>query len=153
MTDRIDYTQASPEGYKSLTNAYLYLQRCGLPTELVDLVYLRVSLINGCAYCIDMHARELRARGVADDKLALLPTWREAGLLYTAQERAALAWAERLTLVAQAGVADADYDAVAAVFNAREIADLSYAVCLINSFNRLAIAFHRTPQAVAALQV
>ncbi|MDP9912462.1 AhpD family alkylhydroperoxidase [Variovorax boronicumulans] len=152
MANRIDYTKASPDGYRSFTSAYLYLQKCGLPRDLVDLVYLRVSLINGCAYCIDAHTRELRRLGVANDKLTLVPAWREAGALFTEKERAALAWAERLTHVAQAGVPDADYDAVTSVFDDREVADLTYAVCLINSFNRMAIAFRRTPEAVAALE-
>ena len=79
MSHRIDYAKASPEGYKAFGGVYAYIQKCGLPKELIDLVYLRVSQINGCAYCIDMHSRDLLKSGVAVDKLVLVPVWRDAG--------------------------------------------------------------------------
>ena len=151
MTNRIDYNKASPHGYKGFAGLYAYVQNCGLPQDLIHLVYLRVSQINGCAYCIDMHSRDLLKLAISIDKLVLLPVWREAGAMFTARERTALAWAEKLTNVTQAGVPNADYDAAAAEFNDKELSDLTYAVCLMNGFNRLSIAFQKTPAAVAAL--
>jgi AhpD family alkylhydroperoxidase len=107
-----------------------------------------VSQINGCAYCIDMHSRDLLKSGIAVDKLLLVPVWREAGEVFSIRERAALAWAESVTGVAQTGVPDADYEAAAAEFNDKELADLTYAIGLMNAFNRLGISF-RTPPAAA----
>lgn len=149
MPNRIDYSAASPEGYKAFAGVYAYLQNCSLSRDLVDLVYLRVSLINGCAYCIDAHTRDLRKLGMPADKLALVPVWREADALFSDTERAALAWAERLTNITQAGAPDADYDAAQSHFSDRELADLTYAICLMNGFNRLAIAFRKTPAGAA----
>jgi AhpD family alkylhydroperoxidase len=100
MTQRMDYNAATPAGMKALGGVYGHVMQCGLPKVLVDLVYLRVSQINGCAYCIDMHSRDLLAEGVKIEKLVLVPAWREAGALFDASERAALAWAESVTLVA-----------------------------------------------------
>jgi AhpD family alkylhydroperoxidase len=123
-----------------------------LPKDLIDLVYLRVSQINGCAYCIDMHSRDLLKAGLAVEKLVLVPVWHESGALFSPRERAALAWAETVTLVAETGVPDDDYDAAAAEFNDKELADLTYAIGLMNAFNRFGVAFRPTPGAVAAAQ-
>ena len=150
MSHRIDYAKASPEGYKAFGGVYMYLQKCGLAPELVDLVKLRVSQINGCAFCIDMHSRDLLKLGVTPDKLALLPAWREGGPLFGTRERAALAWAESLTHVAETRAPDADYEAVAAEFSEKELADLTYVIALINAFNRLGVGFRTTPAAAAA---
>ena len=84
MNKRIDYAKASPDGFKAFGGVYVYLQKSGLPKQLVDLVYLRVSQINGCAYCIDMHSRDLLKSGVAVDKLVLVPVWRDAGQVFSA---------------------------------------------------------------------
>ena len=149
MSNRIDYAKASPEGFKTFGGVYAYLQKCGLPKQLIDLVYLRVSQINGCAYCIDMHTRDLLKQGVAVDKLALLPVWRDAGNLFSARERIALAWAETITRVAHTGIPDSDYDAAAKEFSDKELADLTYAIGLMNVFNRLGIGFRVTPAASA----
>ncbi|MFY3158681.1 carboxymuconolactone decarboxylase family protein [Achromobacter xylosoxidans] len=148
MNQRIDYAQAAPEGYKAFGAVYAYLRQCGLPEELVNLVYLRVSQINGCAYCIDMHSRDLLKQGVAVDKLVLVPVWREAGALFSGREQAALAWAECVTRVADSGVPDDDYEAASAQFNDKELADLTYAIGLMNAFNRLGVTFRNTPAAV-----
>ncbi|MFD4838662.1 carboxymuconolactone decarboxylase family protein [Achromobacter sp. NPDC058515] len=150
MGNRIDYAKASPEGYKAFGGVYLYLKKCGLPEALLLQVYLRVSQINGCAYCIDMHSRELLEHGVAVDKLVLVPVWREAGEVFSARERAALAWAETVTRVAETGVPDADYAAAAAEFSDKELADLTYAIGLMNAFNRLGVTFRVAPAAAAA---
>lgn len=149
MTNRIDYAKASPDGYKAFGGVYVSVQKSGLPKELVDLVYLRVSQINGCAYCIDMHSRDLIKSGLTVDKLVLVPVWRDAGTVFSQRERIALAWAEIVTLVAESGVTDADYDAAAAEFNDKELADLTYAIGLMNAFNRFGITFRSTPAAVA----
>lgn len=149
MSNRIDYAKASPEGYKAFGGVYATLQKSGLPRELVDLVYLRVSQVNGCAYCIDMHSRDLLKNGLAIDKLVLVPAWREAREVFTARERAALAWAESVTAVATTGVPDADYAAAATVFNEKDLADLTYAIALMNAFNRFGIAFRSVPAAAA----
>jgi AhpD family alkylhydroperoxidase len=149
MINRIDYAKASPEGFKAFGGVYVYLQNSGLPKELIYLVFLRVSQINGCAYCIDMHSRDLLKLGVAVDKLVLVPVWRDARDVFSTRERVALAWAETVTRVSETGVPDADYEAAAAEFSDKELADLTYAIGLMNAFNRLGISF-RTPPAAAA---
>jgi AhpD family alkylhydroperoxidase len=148
MSNRIEYAKASPAGYKAFGGVHVYLQNCGLPKELIDLVFLRVSQINGCAYCIDMHSRDLLKLGVPIDKLVLVPVWHEAGNLFSARERAAFAWAETVTRVAETGIPDADYEAAAAEFSDKELADLTYAIGLMNAYNRFSIGF-RVPPAAA----
>ena len=152
MNSRIDYIKASPAGYKAFGAAYALLQDSGLPRELIYLVYLRVSQINGCAYCIDMHSRDLLKSGLAVDKLVLVPVWRDAGAVFSTRERVALAWTETVTRVAETNIPAADYEFAAAEFNGKELADLTYAVSLMNVFNRLAIAF-RTPPAASVKAV
>ena len=147
MSQRMDYLHAAPGGMKAFGSVHGYVAQCGLPASLVDLVYLRVSLINGCAYCIDMHSRDLLKGGMAAEKLVLVPAWREAGALFDARERAALAWAETVTRAAQTAVPDEDYQAASAVFGDKELADLTIAVGLMNAYNRLAISFRTPPQA------
>lgn len=149
MTQRIDYNQVAPGGAKALGGVYSYVTHSGLPADLVDLVYLRVSQINNCAYCLDMHTRDLVRKGVAVEKLALVQAWSEGGNLFSARERAALAWAETVTRVAATGVPDTDYQAAKAVFSEKELVDLTIAVGLMNAYNRMAISFRNTPQAAA----
>jgi len=148
MSKRLDYNQIAPAGAKALGGVYGYVTQTGLSAVLVDLVYLRVSQINNCAYCLDMHTRELSKKGVKVEKLALLQAWEEAGDLFDQRERAALAWAESVTRVAQTGVPDAAYEAARAVFDERELVDLTIAISLMNAYNRMAISFRNTPQAV-----
>ncbi|MDM0049902.1 carboxymuconolactone decarboxylase family protein [Variovorax sp. J22R115] len=149
MSNRIDYAAASPDGYKAFGGVYLTVLKSGLPKELVDIVYLRVSQINGCAFCIDMHSRDLLRGGLSVEKLVLVPVWHDAGPVFTARERAALAWAESVTRVAESGVPDAAYESAASAFNDKELADLTYAIGLMNAFNRFGIAFRSTPAAAA----
>jgi AhpD family alkylhydroperoxidase len=149
MTQRMDYNIATPAGMKALGGVYGHVMQSGLPKVLVDLVYLRISQINGCAYCIDMHSRDLLKEGVTVDKLVLVPAWREAGALFSATERAALAWAETVTRVADTGVPDGEYDAAAAVFDQKQLADLTIAIGLMNAYNRMAISFRAVPAAAA----
>lgn len=148
MTQRMDYNAATPAGVKALGGVYGHILQSGLPKSLVELVYLRVSQINGCAYCIDMHWRDLLKQGIAVDKVALLQSWRESGELFDETERAALAWAETVTRVAETNVPDAEYEAAAAAFEPTQLADLTIAIGLMNAYNRMAISF-RVPPAAA----
>ena len=144
---RLDYTQIAPAGIKALGGVYGYVTQSALSPILVDLVYLRVSQINNCAYCLDMHTRDLLKRGQKVEKLALLQAWAEAGTLFDERERAALAWAETVTRVADTGVPDDAYQAARKVFDEREIVDLTIAIGLMNAYNRMAISFRNPPQA------
>jgi AhpD family alkylhydroperoxidase len=148
MGQRLDYNQIAPNGAKSLGGVYGYVLQSGLPPELVDLVYLRVSQMNNCAYCLDMHTRDLLKKGMKVEKLALVQAWKEGGSLFSETERAALAWAESVTLVAQTGVPDSAYQAARSVFDEKQLVDLTIAISLMNSYNRMAISFRNTPQAV-----
>lgn len=152
MTKRLDYNKIAPAGVKALGGVYGYVTQSSLSPVLIDLVYLRVSQINNCAYCLDMHTRDLLKKGVKIEKLALLQAWAEAGDLFDARERAALAWAETVTRVADTNVPDAAYGAARAVFEERELVDLTLAIGLMNTYNRLAISFRNTPQAVLGKQ-
>lgn len=149
MTQRVDYLHLAPGGMKALGGVHGYLLQSGLPLDLINLVHLRTSQINGCAYCIDMHSRDLLKGGMTIDKLVLVPAWREAGKLFDARERAALAWSETVTNVAHTGVPDADFQAARAVFGEKELADLTIAVGLMNAYNRMAISFRTVPAAAA----
>jgi AhpD family alkylhydroperoxidase len=148
MSQRLDYTQIAPAGVKAFGGVYGYVMQSSLPAALVELVYLRVSQINNCAYCLDMHTRDLLKKGQKIEKLALVQAWAEAGNLFDERERAALAWAETVTRVAETGVPDEAYQAARAVFEERELVDLTIAIGLMNAYNRMAISFRNTPQAV-----
>ncbi|WP_375314420.1 carboxymuconolactone decarboxylase family protein [Bradyrhizobium sp. A5] len=147
MTRRLDYDHIAPAGVKALGGVYGYIMQSSLSATLLNLVYLRVSQINNCAYCLDMHMRDLIRSGVKVEKLALLQAWAEAGNLFDARERAALAWAETVTRVADTGVPEQAYEAARAVFDERELVDLTIAIGLMNTYNRMAISFRKTPQA------
>jgi AhpD family alkylhydroperoxidase len=146
---RLDYNKIAPAGVKALGGLYGYVMQSGLPVELVYLVYLRISQINNCAYCLDMHTRDLIKKGVTIEKLALLQAWAEAGDLFSERERAALAWAESVTRVSETGVPDEAFEAARAVFEEKELVDLTLAIGLMNTYNRLSISFRNTPQAAA----
>ena len=148
MSKRLDYNQVAPAGVKALGGVYGYIMQSSLPPALVDLVYLRISQINNCAYCLDLHSRDLLKKGMNAGKLALVQAWREADNLFDERERAALAWAETVTRVAETSVPDEAYQAARAVFGERELVDLTIAVGLMNAYNRIAISFRNTPQAV-----
>jgi AhpD family alkylhydroperoxidase len=148
MAKRIDYNQVAPLGAKALGGVYAYVLQSGLPLDLIDLVYLRISQINNCAFCLDLHTRDLIKKGVPIDKIALVQAWREAGNLFGEAERAAFAWAESVTLVAETGVPDNAYEAAREVFDERQLVDLTIAISLMNAYNRMAISFRNTPQAV-----
>jgi AhpD family alkylhydroperoxidase len=152
VSQRLDYNQIAPGGVKALGGVYGYIMRCGLPAMLVDLVYLRVSQINNCAYCLDMHTRDLIKKGEKIEKLALVQASAEGGNVFDERERAALAWAETVTRVAQTGVPDEAYQAARAVFNEKELVDLTIAIGLMNAYNRMAISFRNPPQAALEKQ-
>ena len=147
MSKRLDYNQIAPAGVKALGGVYGYIMQSKLPPALVELVYLRISQINNCAYCLDSHTRDLLKKGVKIEKLALVQAWREAGSLFDDRERAALAWAETVTRVAETNVPDEAYQAARAAFDERELVDLTIAIGLMNAYNRMAISFRNTPQA------
>lgn len=151
MTQRINYSKTSPAGVKAFGSVYGYIGQCGLEKTLVELVNLRVSQINGCAFCLDMRTRDLIELGFSPVKLALVQVWEEAGNVFTEREKAALAWAEIVTRVAETHVPDEAFRAASLVFEDKELADLTMAIALINAYNRLAISFRNVPQEAAGI--
>ena len=151
MKQRLDYMRISSEGMKTVGATLHYARDCGLPAILLDLVFLRISQINGCVYCIDVHTRDLIKRGISPEKLSLIQVWPEVPELFTPEEYAALAWAEAVTNVSQTGVPDLAYQAASAVFEAKPLADLTIAVCVMNTFNRMAVASRTVPSSVRHL--
>ena len=147
MSRRLDYIQVAPAGIKAFGTVYGYVTQSSLPPNLIDLVFLRVSQINNCAYYLDMHMRDLLKQGQTIEKLALVQVWSEVGELFDARERAALAWTETVTQVAKSTVSNGSFEAVCTVFNEKEIVDLTIAICLMNAYDRMAISFRNTPQA------
>lgn len=135
--------QVAPEGYKALLGLEEYLHRSSLEPSLLHLLKLRASQINGCAYCIDMHWKDLRALGETEQRLYGLDAWEESPY-YTDRERAAFAWTEAVTLITQGHVPDKVYETVRQQFSEKEIADLTLAIATINAWNRLAIASRAT---------
>src|SRR5438874_10290705 len=132
MKSRYDYTQAAPGAYKAMLGLEQYLHQCGLEESLLHLIKLRASQINGCAYCLDMHWKDLRSIGEDEQRLYSLDAWREAPF-YSERERAALAWTEAVTLVASTQVPDAVYEEARRHFNEKEITNLTLAVATINA--------------------
>ena len=143
MQQRLNYSSVAPEGYRAFGGVHQYVAK-NVDETLLNLVYLRVSQINGCAYCVDLHTRDAIKAGENQRRLHNVITWREAPF-FSERERAAFAWAESLTLVSQTGAPDADYDAVHKHFNDKELADLTYAIALMNAFNRLGVGFRKSP--------
>jgi AhpD family alkylhydroperoxidase len=144
MEPRIDYLKSARGAYHALLGIEHYLQQCGLEESLQNLIKLRVSQINGCAYCIDMHWKDLRAAGEAEQRLYGLDAWEESPY-YTERERAALTWAESVTNIQEGHVPDGVFERVKEFFNDKELADLTLAVTAINSWNRLSIAARTVP--------
>jgi len=144
MKARLDFRKASPQGEKAMMGLHMFVRNCGLDHSLLELVKLRASQINGCAHCIDMHTKELRADGESEQRLYLLSAWRESPF-YSDRERAALAWTEAVTLVAENHVPDEVYNEVGVQFTEEELANLTFALIAINGANRLNIAFRTVP--------
>ena len=141
MEDRIRYKAVAPDVYNAMMGIERYLEHCGLETALLDLICLRASMVNGCAYCIDMHWKDLRASGEREEKLYMLAAWRESSV-YSSRERAALEWTDAVTRLTDGDVADDVYRLASQHFSDVELAKLTLAVTAINSWNRLNIAFH-----------
>lgn len=140
MTQRIDYSRAGPGAYKAVLGLETYVRHCGLEHSLIELVKLRASYINGCAYCVDMHSKDALAAGESDQRIFAVPVWRETPF-FTPRERAALAFTEAVTRIADGGVPDEVYEATRKQFSEEEIVNLTIAVATINVWNRLAITF------------
>ncbi|MCW5652201.1 carboxymuconolactone decarboxylase family protein [Hydrogenophaga sp.] len=148
--NRANWFAVSPDGAKAVGGLHHYvLNNTNLPSTLIHLVFLRVSQINGCAHCIDIHTRDLIKEGVSVDKAVLVPVWHEAEYLFSDQERAALAWSEEVTLVSETHASDAAYAAAAAAFNEKDLVDLTLTIAAMNAINRLGVSFRLKPKARA----
>ena len=140
MEQRLNLMEKGHRALKAMFGLGSYLAKCSIEKALQDLIYFRVSQINGCAYCLDMHSKDLRAMGETEQRLYLLAAWRDAPL-YTDRERAALTWAEAVTKINGGDVPDEVYEIASAEFSDDELIDLTLAVITINSYNRLNISF------------
>ena len=144
MKARIDYPKVAPEAYMAMRGLEAYVRHCGLEPTLLELVKTRASQLNGCAYCIDMHNKDARAHGETEQRLYALAAWRETPF-FTERERAALAWTEAVTLVAEGPIDEEDYEDVREHFDEKSLVDLTLAIVAINGWNRLSIAFATVP--------
>ena len=140
MEQRINFIQKSQRAMHALYGLGKYLSKSTIDQSLLDLIYFRVSQINGCAFCLDMHSKDLRANGESEQRLYVLDAWREAPF-YTAKERSALAWAEALTKIKSGLVDDEIYNEARKYFSETKLVDLTIAVITINGYNRMNIAF------------
>jgi AhpD family alkylhydroperoxidase len=150
MKERVDVAKVAPGAYKAMLGLQGYVNKSGLEPSLLELIKIRASQINGCASCLAMHVREAAKAGESHERMHLLNAWDEAPI-YTARERAALAWTEAVTLVTDGHVPDETFEEARKQFSEQELVDLTVAVVAINGWNRLAIAFRRLPQVEAAL--
>lgn len=144
MQQRIDYGRVAPEGLAAMLGLEKYARGSGLEHGLLELVKIRASQLNGCAYCLDMHTKDARAAGESEQRLYALAAWREAPF-FSDRERAALAFTEAVTRVGESGVPDEVYEEARRQFAEKELVDLGLAIVAINGWNRLAIAFRTVP--------
>jgi len=144
MSERLDYRLANPRALQGMFRLEQAARQGGIEQPLLELVRMRASQINGCAYCLDMHSKDARAEGESEQRLYTLSAWRETSF-FSERERAALAWTEALTLIAQNDVSDDLYASVSAQFSESEIVALTIAIIAINGWNRLAIPFRTVP--------
>lgn len=144
MEQQLNYYEIAPEAVDALTKLEGYIMKSGLEHDLLDLVRLRASQINGCAFCIDMHTKDARSRGESEQRLYELSAWHEAPF-YSERERAAMAWTEAVTLVSVDHVPAEVYNLAREHFTEKELVDLTMAVIAINAWNRLAISFRKLP--------
>ena len=144
MKERLNYAAVAPGALKAMLEIEKYAAGSGLEHSLYELVKTRASQINGCAYCLDMHTKDARLAGETEQRLCGLSAWRETPF-YSERERAALAWTEALTLIAQSEISDDLYQATRNHFNEKEMVDLTMAIIAINGWNRLAISFRTLP--------
>lgn len=141
---RLDYNETDPKAIKGLLELEKYVGGSGLEKSIYELVKLRASQINGCAYCIDMHSKDARRAGESEQRLYALSAWRETSF-YSERERAALAWTEAMTLISENDISDALYKSATEHFNDKELLALTMAIVAINGWNRLAIGFRKQP--------
>jgi len=144
MKARLDPRKAAPEAMEAVSHLHAYVRNCGLDHKLLELVKLRASQINGCAWCMDMHSKELRAAGEDEQRLHLLIAWRECPF-YTERERAALAWTEALTVLTQDNVPDDVFALARSQFSEQDLVKLTLAIIAINGANRINVAFRTVP--------
>lgn len=140
MENRMDYKTVAPEGIKAMWGLESYVRQCGLEHSLLELIKTRASQINGCAFCLDMHTKDARAQGETEQRLYTLSAWHEAPF-FSERERAALAWAEAVTRIADTHAQDDVYELARKHFSEKELVDLTLAIVAINGWNRLAISF------------
>jgi AhpD family alkylhydroperoxidase len=144
MQPRLDYAHTAPDGFKAMLGLEQYARQSGLDLALLELVKMRASQINGCAFCLDMHSKDARAAGETEQRLYALDAWRETPF-FTDRERAALAWTEAVTRVSETHVPDQIYESVRQHFTEKELVDLTLVIVAINGWNRLAISFRSVP--------
>jgi AhpD family alkylhydroperoxidase len=138
MPKRIDYARVKRGAYEAMLGLERYVRNCGLDRRMIELVKLRASYINGCAYCVDMHSKDARAAGETEQRIYSVAVWRETPF-YSARERAALGWTEAVTLLGRDGVPDEVFDEARRHFSEEELVDLTMAIIVINGWNRLAV--------------
>ncbi|MBX9588691.1 MAG: carboxymuconolactone decarboxylase family protein [Hyphomonadaceae bacterium] len=141
MHQRLDYKKASPTTYEAMLALKATVEKSGLEKSLIELIQIRASQINKCAFCLYMHTRAARLAGISDEQIFLLDAWRESSL-YSERERAALAWTEALTLLPEQGAPEDGYQAMVAQFSEAEIASVTLAIVLINGWNRISVGFN-----------
>ena len=144
MQERFQYSKAYPEAYKAMLALSQAVEKTGFTPQLIDLVNYRVSQLNSCAFCLDMHSKDLRARGETEQRMYMISAWREVPHLYNDRERAALAWAEAVTRLEDGQVSDEVYEIARQEFSQAELVQLTLAIVVINGWNRFNVAF-RTP--------
>ena len=144
MKTRADFYKASPDALKAMIALEVAVSKLGLEPSLIELIKLRASQINGCAFCVDMHTTDARKAGETERRLYNVSVWRETPF-FTERERAALAWTEALTRLADTHASDADYEMAAAQFSDKEMVDLTLAISTINSWNRFGVGFRKMP--------
>ena len=142
IKQRLKYSELSPAPYKGMVAALMALEKGALDKATIELMFMRVSQINGCPYCLDMHGKALRESGVDNAKLDQLAGWRVSHA-FSDRERAALEWADSVTLIAATGAPDSAFEALQTHFSEAEIADLTFAISIMNAFNRLAISMRQ----------
>ena len=149
MTARIDYAKVAPDVYRALISTHTALRKSGFDTHLMDLVFQRVSQINGCAYCVDAHGRDLRAAGETPERLDGIAAWDESPY-FSEREKAALAWAESVTNIATTRAPDHVYEEMRRHFSEADATHLTMGIALMNALNRIAISMRRGPVAKKA---
>ena len=144
MSQRLNYAQQSPELFKKLSDLSMVLKGSVIEEKIRDLVNIRASQLNGCAFCLDMHVKEAKIHGESELRLYHVAIWRESNL-FVPRERAALAWTEAVTKLPEGGIPDELYERVRGQLSEKEVSDLTFAIAIINSWNRASIAFKAVP--------